>query len=91
MARAQHVGKISLKFEGAKVEVFPDRDRVSQLSQEGTQAGTYMIAGGLKGFGLEVARYLARQGIKHLVLLSRSGPGSEEARRAIAELQAQNC
>lgn len=34
-------------------------------------AAAYLITGGLKGFGFEVARWLARNGARHLVLLGR--------------------
>ncbi|MBU6352236.1 MAG: SDR family NAD(P)-dependent oxidoreductase, partial [Chloroflexi bacterium] len=39
--------------------------------------GTYLIAGGLGGVGLAVARWLAEQGARHLLLLGRSRPRAE--------------
>jgi acyl transferase domain-containing protein/NADPH:quinone reductase-like Zn-dependent oxidoreductase/acyl carrier protein/NADP-dependent 3-hydroxy acid dehydrogenase YdfG/SAM-dependent methyltransferase len=38
---------------------------------------TYVITGGLTGFGLETARWLAAKGARHLALLSRSGKSAE--------------
>jgi acyl transferase domain-containing protein/NADPH:quinone reductase-like Zn-dependent oxidoreductase/SAM-dependent methyltransferase/acyl carrier protein len=38
---------------------------------------TYVITGGLTGFGLETARWLASKGARHLALLSRSGRSAE--------------
>jgi hypothetical protein len=35
---------------------------------------TYLITGGLKGLGLEAARWLARRGARHLLLLGRTAP-----------------
>ncbi len=35
--------------------------------------GSYLVAGGLGGLGLKVARWLADQGARHIVLLGRSG------------------
>jgi len=35
--------------------------------------GTYLITGGTRGLGLEIAKWLAQQGVKSLVLASRSG------------------
>ncbi|NTU84759.1 MAG: SDR family NAD(P)-dependent oxidoreductase, partial [Chloroflexales bacterium] len=57
--------------------------------------GSYLITGGLGGLGLKLARWLAEQGVRHMVLTSRSGlqsrevgaglpPESEAARRVSA-------
>jgi acyl transferase domain-containing protein/NADPH:quinone reductase-like Zn-dependent oxidoreductase/acyl carrier protein/SAM-dependent methyltransferase len=43
---------------------------------------TYLVTGGLTGFGLETARWLASKGARHLALLSRRGD-SDEARAAL--------
>jgi acyl transferase domain-containing protein/acyl carrier protein/SAM-dependent methyltransferase len=45
---------------------------------------TYLVTGGLTGFGLETARWLAAKGARHLALLSRSGDSAE----AVAALPA---
>ena len=34
--------------------------------------GAYLVTGGLNGLGLEVARWLVRQGARHLILMSRT-------------------
>ncbi|WP_437309429.1 SDR family NAD(P)-dependent oxidoreductase [Sorangium sp. So ce388] len=40
--------------------------------------GTVLVTGGLGALGLEVSRWLVREGrAKHLVLMGRSGPGAE--------------
>jgi NAD(P)-dependent dehydrogenase (short-subunit alcohol dehydrogenase family) len=49
----------------------------------------HMITGGFGGFGLEAAKWLARKGAKHLVLVGRRGPADEEAHAVLAELKAQ--
>ncbi len=46
-----------------------------------------LVTGGLSGFGLATARWLAEKGAGALVLIGRSGPTSEEARAAIAEFE----
>jgi len=46
---------------------------------------TYLITGGLGGLGLEVAQWLAEQGARHLVLLSRRAP-SEQAQTVLTQL-----
>jgi NAD(P)-dependent dehydrogenase (short-subunit alcohol dehydrogenase family) len=49
---------------------------------------TYLVTGGLRGLGLEVARWLVERGARSLVLLGRSAP-SPEAAAAIRGLEAQ--
>lgn len=48
---------------------------------------TYVISGGLSGLGRSIARWSARKGAKHLILLSRSGAKTEEAKKCVAYLQ----
>jgi NADPH:quinone reductase-like Zn-dependent oxidoreductase/SAM-dependent methyltransferase/acyl carrier protein len=48
---------------------------------------TYLITGGLRGVGLETARFLAAQGARNLVLAGRSGASSEEARATVSDLE----
>ncbi|MET7642033.1 type I polyketide synthase, partial [Streptomyces sp. NPDC005438] len=51
--------------------------------------GTALITGGTGGIGSELARWLARHGIEHLVLTGRRGeeaPGAGELREELAEL-----
>lgn len=53
--------------------------------------GTYLLIGGVQGFGLECAKWLAAGGAAHLVLVSRRGgttPGAEAAVRTLAALGA---
>lgn len=47
---------------------------------------TYLITGGFGGFGLGMAQWLVDQGAKHLVLVSRSGASTHDARTAVADL-----
>ncbi len=55
--------------------------------------GSYLITGGLGGIGLRLATWAAAQGARHLVLLGRTGTGSNagpfaaERLRAIAEIK----
>ena len=47
--------------------------------------GTALITGGTGGIGAHIARWLARDGIEHLVLASRRGPDAD----GVAELEAE--
>jgi len=62
----------SMPPEPASVGLKPDR--------------TYLIAGGLGGIGLRLARWMAEMGAGNLVLLSRAEP-SHEARLAVDEVR----
>jgi NAD(P)-dependent dehydrogenase (short-subunit alcohol dehydrogenase family)/RimJ/RimL family protein N-acetyltransferase/acyl carrier protein len=50
--------------------------------------GTVLVTGGLGALGLHVARWLAQQGVPHLVLTGRRGLGTTGAAEAVAELEA---
>ncbi|WP_437438034.1 type I polyketide synthase [Streptomyces olivoreticuli] len=54
-----------------------------------TPRGTTLITGGTGALGGRTARWLARQGAEHLVLLSRRGPAAPGAAELLAELNAQ--
>ncbi|MEP6955236.1 MAG: SDR family NAD(P)-dependent oxidoreductase, partial [Chthoniobacterales bacterium] len=80
MQAAQHVGKLVLEFDAAHApevppEFWPDPD------------GTYLVTGGLSGFGLATAQWLAQRGARHLALLSRRGVASAEDVPAIEALR----
>nr|WP_232376764.1 type I polyketide synthase [Amycolatopsis aidingensis] len=48
--------------------------------------GVVLLTGGTGGVGRELARHLAQQGFRHLVLAGRRGPAAEGARDLIREL-----
>ncbi|MCG0283819.1 type I polyketide synthase [Streptomyces sp. PSAA01] len=53
-------------------------------------AATYLLVGGLDGFGAETARHLARRGARHLTLVSRRGTAhNENAAALVSSLTAQ--
>jgi SAM-dependent methyltransferase/short-subunit dehydrogenase/acyl carrier protein len=77
--------------------------RLKRSSLEASNAGThvgirkdasYLITGGLGGVGLLVAKWAAEQGASHVVLLGRTGMGSNagpfaaERQKAIREIEA---
>ena len=51
---------------------------------------SFVIAGGLGGLGRSIVRWMAKRGVKNLILLSRSGPQSKTARELIEELSLMN-
>ncbi len=54
-----------------------------------SQTASYLITGGLGGLGLELARWLAARGARHLVLTGRSGAASPAAQAAVRQLETQ--
>src|SRR6266545_2842111 len=85
MAQAKHTGKIVLTLrDQPKPEVvrLPSKKSLFRIDS------TYLITGGLGGFGLAVAHWMVEQGAKNLVLMGRNGIASIEAEQAVARLQA---
>jgi acyl transferase domain-containing protein/NADPH:quinone reductase-like Zn-dependent oxidoreductase/acyl carrier protein len=82
MAQGKHLGKLVLAVKGRQTPPLPSAEDRPLCRAD----GTYLITGGLGGFGLTTARWLVEQGARHLVLLGRSGAASGEAQRAVEEL-----
>ena len=74
IAQAKHIGKVVLTVRAPRYHVGTGREVPVARAD-----GTYLITGGLGGFGLAVAEWLAHQGAQHLVLVSRSGTPKEDA------------
>ena len=87
MQQARHIGKVVVSMAGAapQVEQSPD----TPLPLRFDKHSTWLVTGGLSGFGLESARWLAEHGVGHLVLLGRRGLATPGAQEAIAGLEAQ--
>jgi acyl transferase domain-containing protein/NADPH:quinone reductase-like Zn-dependent oxidoreductase len=69
MAQAKHIGKIVLQHP-TPLRISPD--------------ASYLVSGGLGALGLQVAEWMAKQGARNLVLLGRSAPSTEAAKRVAA-------
>ena len=87
MQQSAHIGKIVLTYDGVE-RIEPARPapvRPAPLSLEGQ--ASYLVTGGLGGFGLATASWLAEKGAGKLVLLGRSGASTPEARAKVEELR----
>jgi len=87
MQQARQIGKVVVTYEQP---IAPPKNEVlgtavMQLSAD----ASYLVTGGLGGFGLRTAQWLVEKGARQLILLSRSGPTSEEAQAAIASFEQQ--
>ncbi|WP_394849275.1 SDR family NAD(P)-dependent oxidoreductase [Pendulispora brunnea] len=83
MARSKHIGRICVRPKDPELRVAP-APRSSRFSE----GASYLVTGGLGGFGLEVARWLIAQGARHLALVGRRGEDTPGAQQALTELRA---
>ncbi len=86
MQQAKQIGKIVVTYGQGFPKGYPKHPLKSErlaLSSE----GTYLVTGGLRGFGLKTAEWLAAKGARNLVLISRGGPEDPEARQSITDLK----
>ncbi len=81
MQRSGHIGKIVVRPPAAMERPAPVRPFAVD------PRGRYLIAGGLGGFGLATAQWLAERGARHLTLMSRSGKPGTEAAASLAALR----
>jgi NADPH:quinone reductase-like Zn-dependent oxidoreductase/acyl carrier protein len=77
-AERKQIGRVAVEMFEQPVKI-ADTSRPAIVRAE----ATYLITGGTRGFGLEVARWLVSQGARHLALASRSGASTPEAEAAI--------
>lgn len=73
MQQARHMGKVVVDMQELPAISTP----LDKLRSD--YSGTWLISGGLAGFGLETARHLAHNGADNLVLASRRGANVPEA------------
>jgi thioester reductase-like protein len=79
--KSNHIGKTCISLNEPGIVPILKQTAISARSD-----GTYLITGGLGGFGLAVAKWLVDCGAKHLVLIGRSGAGSDKAKQQVDEL-----
>ncbi|WP_306119800.1 MULTISPECIES: SDR family NAD(P)-dependent oxidoreductase [unclassified Roseitalea] len=85
MAKAQHIGKVVITFDDAHVDVQTDMRKPAPLDAE---AG-YLITGGLSGFGLAVAEWMAANGAGRIVLAGRKGAVRSKDAARVEAMRAQ--
>ncbi|MDI5933040.1 type I polyketide synthase [Halomonas kalidii] len=88
MQQARQIGKVVVTHEQpiapARHPAPPSSDTLSLPPR-----ASYLVTGGLGGFGLKTAQWLASRGARHLILVSRRGASSQEAQAGVAALRAQ--
>jgi len=84
MQQARHIGKVVVSLDGAKPKIKQQKETLEPIKLD--KNSTWIVTGGLSGFGLESAKWLLKRGAKHLVLLSRRGMKMPGAKAVVAEL-----
>jgi amino acid adenylation domain-containing protein len=82
MQQGKHIGKLVLSMRQRPPSIAPGDEPVAFRAD-----ASYLITGGLGGFGLAVARWMVERGARHLVLVGRRGIHSPEARAGVAALE----
>lgn len=86
MQQSRHIGKLVLSIP---VDAAPEAAVALQSEPlRVDQNGTYLVTGGLSGFGLATARWLVSKGARHLALLGRRGADTPGATSALHSLSA---
>ncbi|HEC44649.1 MAG TPA: SDR family NAD(P)-dependent oxidoreductase [Bacteroides sp.] len=80
MAAARHIGKIIISMEG-EVQVAPPKEI------QFVDNASYLITGGCSGFGLYVADWMTTKGAKNLVLMSRTGPKTDDEKLLVDKMR----
>ncbi|MBZ4323064.1 type I polyketide synthase, partial [Streptomyces huiliensis] len=81
LQHSRHIGKVVVSLE----EPPPVREEPRPYAPD--PHGTYLVTGGLTGFGAATARRLADRGARHLALVGRRGGATPEAPALLADLR----
>lgn len=84
MSRAKHVGKVVVEIAGHEVQAEADPHAALLRPDR-----TYLVTGGLSGFGASLAAWLVQQGGRHIWLVGRRGVATPGAEALKSELEAQ--
>ncbi|MBK4995869.1 type I polyketide synthase [Pseudomonas sp. S37] len=88
MQQARQIGKVVVTYANPIQQTVDTRAQPARALQLAADA-SYLVTGGVGGFGLRTAQWLIDKGARHLVLLGRRGPASAEAQPQLALWQAQ--
>uniref|UniRef100_A0AAQ5YJU9 Fatty acid synthase n=1 Tax=Amphiprion ocellaris TaxID=80972 RepID=A0AAQ5YJU9_AMPOC len=94
MAQGKHIGKVVLRVrneeKGAAVQPASPLSLPAICRTFCLASHSYIITGGLGGFGLELAEWLIERGARKLVLTSRSGIRNGYQAKRVREWQSQD-
>ena len=87
MQQARQIGKIIVTYGAGIQDMHPEHQASPPLRLN--PRASYLVTGGLGGFGLASARWLIEKGARNLVLVGRRGLDAPEAKAAVAEMERQ--
>lgn len=88
MQQARHIGKLVVSLKDAQPRL-PATQIAAPLDL--SEQGTWLVTGGLSGFGLASAQWLVKRGVRSLVLAGRRGADTPGAQELLKQFQAQGC
>ncbi|MFG6668721.1 type I polyketide synthase [Halomonas sp. HNIBRBA4712] len=87
MQQARQIGKVVVTYDAPIAP--PAREALGSDTLALSSEASYLVTGGLGGFGLKTAQWLVDKGARQLILVSRSGAASDEAREAVRAFENQ--
>lgn len=85
MQQSRHIGKIIVTYDDLPRIESPASAVNTDFTLD-TEA-SYLITGGLGGFGIATAAWLAEKGARHIALAGRSGAATDAAQEAVRALE----
>lgn len=82
MQQGKHIGKVVIKYDELPLDIRNGDYESIQFKED----ATYWIAGGLGGFGLQIARWMIDKGAKSIVLSSRRREVDASVKTTISEM-----
>ncbi len=83
LQQSRHVGKIVVSLEND----LPEMLSIVRSDVPVRADGTYLVTGGLGGFGLATAQWLVASGARSVALVGRRGAATDEARAGVAAME----
>lgn len=88
MQQAKHIGKIVVTYDNG-IKTKPCFEKIERPSLKLPSNASYLVTGGLGGFGLRTAQWLFERGARNLILLSRSGAVTDESQAVLEAMEKQ--
>jgi phthiocerol/phenolphthiocerol synthesis type-I polyketide synthase C len=86
MQQARQIGKVVINYRSRPLEHKVGHDNLGNLTL--SSEVTYLVTGGLSGFGLRTAQWLVEKGARYLLLVSRKGLRTDGSSQAVKDLEA---
>jgi acyl carrier protein len=90
MQQSRQIGKVVVSFDHVDTADFIEQIEPLHVQDEELacdEKASYLITGGLSGFGLKTAAWLVDKGARSLVLVSRSASVSDQSRQIMEDLK----